>query len=285
MTRRYVVVDAFTAEPLRGNPVAVILDAAGLDTATMQRIAGWTNLSETTFVLPATEPGAAYQLRIFTPRSELPFAGHPTLGSLHAAIATGLVEPQDSLIQQCAAGLIELRCDPDRYWLRMPEAKSQKPDNASCEALQSALGARFVDPASLRLIDVGPRWLVAQLGSVQELLSLKPDYTRLAALERRLGATGVTLFAPYTEGNATKIEVRSFAPSDGINEDPVCGSGNGAVAAFRYGNAHLAAGAEYTAQQGQCVGRAGQVQVRIDQHGAVWIGGQCVTTADGLLHV
>jgi PhzF family phenazine biosynthesis protein len=95
----------------------------------------------------------------------------------------------------------------------------------------------------------------------------------------------VTLFAPYTEGNATKIEVRSFAPSDGINEDPVCGSGNGAVAAFRYGNAHLAAGAEYTAQQGQCVGRAGQVQVRIDQHGAVWIGGQCVTTADGLLHV
>lgn len=293
MSRRYVIVDVFTREPLRGNPVAVVLDTAGLDTAAMQSIARWFNLSETTFWLPATEPGADYRLRIFTPASELPFAGHPTLGSARAICAAGLAAPNAGrLVQQCGAGHVELREGGTDTWrLRLPPAQITPVAPAALDELRAALGepaCEPLDPAvAPAIVDVGPRWLVARLGTATALRALTPDSGRLAALERRLGITGVTLFAPADDGRgAGALEVRSFAPSAGVIEDPVCGSGNGSVAAFQLARGLLPrADAAYEARQGRCVGRDGRVEVTIDGSGDIWIGGACVTVAHGRLDV
>lgn len=301
MSRRYVIVDVFTREPLRGNPVAVVLDTAGLDTAAMQSIARWFNLSETTFWLPATEPGADYRLRIFTPASELPFAGHPTLGSARAICAAGLAAPNAGrLVQQCGAGHVELREGGTDTWrLRLPPAEITPVAPAALDELRAALGKTAPDDATPgdasrdgldpavapAIVDVGPRWLVARLGTATALRALTPDSGRLAALERRLGITGVTLFAPADDGcGPGALEVRSFAPSAGVIEDPVCGSGNGSVAAFQLARGLLPrADAAYEARQGRCVGRDGRVEVTIEGCGDIWIGGACVTVAHGRL--
>lgn len=290
MTRRYTVVDVFSAEAMRGNPVAVVLDAAGLDTQSMQHIARWINLSETSFVLPPGAAGADYRLRIFTPANELPFAGHPTLGSAHAVVAAGLASPRSgTLVQQCGSGLIPLELDTDdggaRYRLCLPPARFAAVSSDTTAELQGAIGAPIDVMAAPALIDVGPTWLVARLDTAERLLALKPNMHRLAALEASLGATGTTLFAA-SDGDATDIEVRSFAPSIGVNEDPVCGSGNGSVAAFRRERGLLPAGrVDYLACQGRCVGRDGRVSVTIEPAGTIWIGGACVTTAEGILRL
>lgn len=290
MTRRYTVVDVFSAEATRGNPVAVVLDAAGLDTQSMQHIARWLNLSETTFVLPPTVADADYHLRIFTPANELPFAGHPTLGSAHAVVTAGLASPRSGrLVQECGSGLIPLELNTDdggtRYRLRLPTARFAAVPNDATAELQRAIGAPIDSAVAAALVDVGPTWLVARLDSAARLLALKPDMHRLAALEISLGATGTTLFAA-SAGDGNAIEVRSFAPSIGVNEDPVCGSGNGSVAAFRRERGLLPAGqVDYLASQGRCVGRDGRVNVTIEPSGAIWIGGACVTTAEGVLRL
>jgi PhzF family phenazine biosynthesis protein len=290
VSRRYSVVDVFTREPLRGNPVAVVLDAEGLDTDAMQAIAGWLNLSETTFLLPATEPSADYRLRIFTPRSELPFAGHPTLGSAHAIRAAGIAAPRTGrLVQQCGAGLVEIREDDTGWRLRLPPARLAPVHDPDVEELLRALALGPDGPVDLSvepaIVDVGPRWLVARVGSAAALRALQPDSGQLAALERRLGITGATLFAPADDGAGPgALEVRSFAVSAGVPEDPVCGSGNGSVAAFQLARGLLPrAAGRYQARQGRCVGRDGRIEVRIDDAGDVWIGGACVTVAHGRL--
>ena len=289
-TRHYKVVDVFTATPLLGNPVAVVLDAQGLDGAAMQRIARWTNLSETTFVLPAAAANADYRLRIFTPRSELPFAGHPTLGSAHAVLEAGLVAPRAGrFMQECGVGLVELRVRGEgverRVTLGLPTAVVKSLQAEDVDELESVLGQpvlREIEPA---IVDVGPVWVVAQLASVADLLALTPDFARGAAFERRLGVTGVTVFAMHEAGDA-QIEVRSFAPSCGVNEDPVCGSGNGSVAVFRRERGLLpAGGGRYIAAQGQCVARAGRIAVEVDGAGNVSLGGACVTCVDGTLRI
>ncbi len=279
--RRVHIIDVFTAKPFLGNPVAVVLDAEDLSTAQMQSIARWTNLSETTFVLRPTVPGADYRLRIFTPRSELPFAGHPTLGSAHAVLSAGLVQSRDRLVQECAAGqvvIIPSRTDDTaRYRLRLPEAVVTDVSVGTADELIHALGSTL-DPARKPLvIDVGPKWLVAKLLSAEELIAIAPNWDALRSLERSLGITGVTLYAESEVG----IEVRSFAPSQGVEEDPVCGSGNGAVAVFRQLAGELQTGERYTATQGQCVGRRGQVEIELAVDGEVWVGGACVTTLSG----
>lgn len=290
MSRRYAVVDVFTREPLRGNPVAVVLDAAGLDTDAMQAIAGWLNLSETTFLLPATAPSADYRLRIFTPRSELPFAGHPTLGSAHAIRAAGIAAPRAGrLLQQCGAGLVEIREDDTGWRLRLPPARLAPLHDRDVDELLRALALGPDGPVDLSvepaIVDVGPRWLVARVGSAAALRALQPDSAQLAALERRLGITGATLFAPADDGAGPgALEIRSFAPSAGVPEDPVCGSGNGSVAAFQLARGLLPrAAGHYQARQGRCVGRDGRIEVRVDDAGDVWIGGACVTVAHGRL--
>jgi PhzF family phenazine biosynthesis protein len=286
MSRKYKVVDVFTAQPLLGNPVAVVLDAEGLDGATMQQIARWTSLSETTFVLPPTRPEADYRLRIFTPGSELPFAGHPTLGSAHAVIESGRTTPRDGcLVQECGAGLIGIAVNGSTRVLTLPAARvtALAPDDV--DELEAVLGAPVNRGAAPALVDVGPVWVVAQLASAAAVLRMQPDLARSAAFERRLRATGITAFGAHTAGEAD-IEVRSFAPSSGVGEDPVCGSGNGAVAVFRRAHGQLPrTDSTYLAAQGQCVGRLGRVSLSVSADGSVTVGGECVTVLDGLLRI
>ncbi len=288
MKRTYKVVDVFTDKPLLGNPVAVVLDAEGLDTKAMRAIARWTNLSETTFVLPPTTARADYLLRIFSPGSELPFAGHPTLGSAYAALEAGRVVPRNGhLVQECGAGLVEVvvECEQAqrRLTLSMPPASVTPLKAADVEELEAVLGHPVVREIAPAIINVGVIWVVAQLRNAESVLALKPDLVRSAAFERRLGVTGVAVFGPSDAGERA-IEVRCFAPSCGVNEDPVCGSGNGSIAVFRRERGLLPAGdSAYVASQGRCVGRDGRVLVTVDAAGHVTVGGTCVTCVDGTL--
>lgn len=287
MKRNYKVVDVFTSTPLLGNPVAVVLDAEGLDAADMQAIAGWTNLSETTFLLPAEVEGADYRLRIFTPRSELSFAGHPTLGSAHAAIEGGRVTPRDGrLVQQCGVGLVDVRIEGDgadrRLTFDVPLAKVSTLAPSDVDELEAIIGAPVSRDAAPAVVDVGAVWIVAKVENAGRLLALSPDMTRSAALERRLGVTGVTLFGAH-EGGDAEIEVRSFAPCCGVDEDPVCGSGNGAVAVFRRDRSLLPQGGAYVASQGGRTAREGRVAVQVLPDGSVRIGGACITCVEGAL--
>jgi PhzF family phenazine biosynthesis protein len=289
MKRSYKVVDVFTLRPLLGNPVAVVLDAEGLTTDAMQAIAGWTNLSETTFVLPPTTAEADYRLRIFTPRSELPFAGHPTLGSAHALLEAGRVTPRRSgrLIQECSIGLVEVTVEErggDRHLtFGLPPAKLAPLHAADIAELERILRCKVDIKTAPAIVNVGAIWVVAQMNDATSVRDLRPDFVRLAAFERRLGVTGLTVFGHHEHGDAA-IEVRSFAPSCGVEEDPVCGSGNGSVAAFQWERGLLpSGGTDYVAAQGRCVGRDGRVKVNVDANGKVRVGGSCVTCVEGSL--
>lgn len=285
MKRTYKVVDVFTATPFMGNPVAVILDAEGLDTHQMQAIAGWTNLSETTFVLPPSSPEADYRLRIFTPRGELPFAGHPTLGSAYALLEAGRAKPREngSLVQECDMGLVALTVSDTsgdrRLSFELPPATISTLRKADLNDLEAILGINpKLEPG---VVNVGPVWIIAQLEDADAVIGLRPDLAKLAELERRLGVTGVTVFGSHPSGEAA-IEVRTFAPSSGVDEDPVCGSGNGSVAAFLWERGLLpSSGKDYLATQGRRVGRNGRIAVNIDSKGGIRIGGSCVTCVDG----
>ena len=266
-------VDVFTAKPFLGNPVAVVIGAESLGAEEMQRIAGWTNLSETTFLLPPTAPGASYRLRIFTPRRELPFAGHPTIGSAHAALESGFAKPMDGkLKQECGAGVLDLSVEEGRIFVKAPQPKTRRVD-APLFGVKSALR-----------VDVGPVWVVADLGDARAVDTLEPDMAAIAELSRALEASGVTVFG-RTGNAATPLHVRSFAPAHGIPEDPVCGSGNISVAAYLRETGLLKEfGASYTARQGMQVGRDGRVRVRVSAE-AIQIGGEAVTCVDGKLRV
>ncbi|MGE3679352.1 MAG: PhzF family phenazine biosynthesis protein [Burkholderiales bacterium] len=282
---RFKQVDVFTTVPFRGNPVAVVLGAEGLTGEDMQRIATWTNLSETTFVLQPTREGADYLLRIFTPRAELPFAGHPTIGSAHAAIEAGIVRPRDGrLRQECGAGVLDIALEAGRIWVTSPATSVRRPDARYADALGEALGARVV-PSPL-IVDVGPVWLVADLGDAAVVDGLDPDMEAIGHLGEPLGITGVTVFGAAADGEAA-IHVRSFAPAHGVPEDPVCGSGNISVAAYMVESSLVGRyGASYAARQGMQLGRDGRVYMRIDEDGAtIRLGGHAVTCVDGSLRV
>lgn len=277
--RLFKQVDVFTSVAFKGNPVAVILDAQGLTTDDMQSIAHWTNLSETTFVTQPTDPAADYAVRIFTPKSELPFAGHPTLGTAHAVLEAGLAAPKDGkIVQQCAVGLVEVSQTGDGLSFRLPGYAFEGAPEVDQLALALGDGAIAGEP---HIVNVGPRWVVAQLASTQILETLSPDFVRLAAYDIKHRTTGLTVFANGDDGN---IMVRSFAPADGVNEDPVCGSGNAAVAAYRLRLGQITAGDHYSAAQGQQVGRDGNVRVRIEGD-VIHVGGACLTVVDGLVRL
>jgi PhzF family phenazine biosynthesis protein len=269
-------VDVFTAKAFLGNPVAVVIGADELDAQTMQRIACWTNLSETTFLLKSSK--ADYRLRIFTPRQELPFAGHPTIGSAHAALESGFVGRKKKLLQECGAGLIELSIEDDgRIFLKGPAAKGER--------MERQIPSIPLAPASAVMkIDVGPVWVVAQVSDAAALAALKPDMTALAEWSDSLRVTGVTVFAPSGD-SLSKIHVRSFAPAHGIPEDPVCGSGNLSVGVYLKLTGQLSRfGEEYVARQGMQMGRDGRVSVRIHRD-FIEIGGQAVTCVEGTLNL
>ena len=275
--RRFSQLDVFSDVPLRGNPLAVVHDASGLGDAEMAAFARWTNLSETTFLLPPDDPGADYKLRIFTPGGELPFAGHPTLGSCHAWLAAGGL-PRDArtVVQQCGVGLVRVRREGSGAGARLafaaPALRRSGPVDASLRA-QVLAALRLPDAAVLRLewIDNGPGWMAALLPDAASVLALRPDFVVMQGL--KLGVVG-----PHPAGSECQFEVRAFVPGLGVPEDPVTGSLNAGVAQWLIG-AGLAP-SSYVAAQGAALGRAGRVYVQ--QQGAdVWIGGAVCAVVSG----
>jgi PhzF family phenazine biosynthesis protein len=270
--RRFEQVDVFTTTPYAGNPVAVVLDGEGLTTEEMQRFAHWTNLSETTFVLPPTDPRADYRVRIFTPVLELPFAGHPTLGTCHAWLAaSGRSSPADGVVQQCAAGLIEVRPTADGLAFAAPPLVRSGPvDEPLVGRIAELLGIDRADVLDAEWVDNGPGWVAVLLASAEAVLALRPGFVDL----------DVGVVGPYPEGSPEAFEVRAFFPKDGATvEDPVTGSLNASLAEWllRTGRAS----APYVAAQGAALGRSGRVHVSRDAEGTIWVGGGTVTCIAG----
>jgi len=267
-------VDVFTNELLFGNPVAVVHDADGISTDRMAAFARWTNLSETTFLLPPTEPDADYRLRIFTPVRELPFAGHPTLGTARAWLAAGGRPAREGeLVQQCAAGLVRIRQAGDRLAFAAPPVLRAGPVNAADLAvLVRALRLEPGDLVDARWADNGPGWVALLLRDADTVLRLEPDREAFGELDK-VGVVG-----PYPPGSEVAFEVRAFVPRVGLGEDPVTGSLNASVAQWL-----IPAGiapARYTAAQGTRLGRRGRVHVE-QRDGDIWVGGDTVVGVTG----
>ncbi len=274
--RSFTQLDVFTDTPLRGNPLAVVHAAQGLSDAQMQAFARWTNLSETTFLLPPTEPGADYRVRIFTPDRELPFAGHPTLGSCHAWLASGgAARSSDEVVQQCGVGLVRIRRQGSRLAFAAPPLRRSGP--VEPEVLAQIVRSLRIPVDAIRAsnwVDNGPGWVAVMLDSRDEVLALQPDFTAMRGLE--LGVV-----APWQGGDA-QFEVRAFVPSLGVPEDPVTGSLNAGLAQWLIG-AGLAP-ERYVASQGTALGRSGQVFVE-KRSDTVWIGGDSVVVVSGQVNL
>ena len=301
-------VDVFTATPYFGNPLAVVLDAGcgdGLNDAAMQRFARWTNLSETTFLLPPLDASADYRVRIFTPGGELPFAGHPTLGSCHSWLqAGGQPKRNDFIVQECKLGLVRIRRETDnlgseRLAFAAPPLKRSTPSPMLLAQVAAALGLKAAQITAAQLLDNGPVWLGLLLDSTETVLQLMPDHLALEKLKVKVGVTGIypKTAAPALIVRANRearafgqaaitarppdpeLEVRAFAACAGINEDPVTGSLNASLAQWLIADGY--APECYVASQGVCLGRAGLVYLASDATSQVWVGGASVTCIDG----
>lgn len=289
-TSAYKQVDVFTSVPFFGNALGVILDAERLDAAQMQRIAAWMNLSETAFVLPPTQAGADYRVRIFTPRSELGFAGHPSVGTAHALLEAGRITPKERLIQECAAGLLPMRVlgdDAERsIFVRAPSATMRTHAAVTGATVGAALATQVSADRSPRLLDLGLTWLICDLGDEASVRGLKPDMEAVAALCMDVRAVGISVFGRAPNADYA-LAVRAFCPADGIPEDPVTGSANAAIGAYLQATGGLdAIGANYRVSQGREIGRDGYVDVRVDRAtGDVEIGGQSITCIDGIMNL
>jgi PhzF family phenazine biosynthesis protein len=265
-------VDVFTAVPYRGNPVAVVLDGTGLSTGEMQRFAHWMNLSETTFVLPPSDPGADYQVRIFTPVAELPFAGHPTLGTCHAWLEAGGTPRQaGAVVQQCGAGLVTLRRTGDGLAFAAPPVLRDGPVEEELLArIAGMLGIARADIVDASWADNGPGWVAVLLASAEAVLAVKPG-----VVDIDLGLAG-----PCPPGSPQAFEVRAFFPKDGATtEDPVTGSLNASLARWLLATGR--AQAPYVVSQGTALGRAGRVHISRDPDGTIWVAGGTVTCVRG----
>mgnify|MGYP000057578103 CR=1 FL=1 len=304
-TRPFKQVDVFTAEPYLGNPLAVVLDGTELDDTQMQHFAHWTNLSETTFLLPPTAQGAAagadYRVRIFTPGGELPFAGHPTLGSCHAWLqAGGQAKVSTEIVQECQVGLVRLRREGPRLAFAAPPLKRSNPSPALLAKVAAALGLSAHQIIAAQLLDNGPVWLGLLLDSRQTVLQLTPDHLALKNMGQKVGVASLEIeepasvliarsnrearaFGPRSAAaeatDTTALEVRAFAAPVGILEDPVTGSLNASLAQWLIAEGY--APSNYVASQGLCLGRAGRVHIEQDKQGQVWVGGESVTCIDG----
>jgi len=299
--RPFKQVDVFTATPYYGNPLAVVLDGAGLSDDEMQRFARWTNLSETTFVLPPTQAGADYRVRIFTPGAELPFAGHPTLGSCHAWLeAGGKPKQAEVIVQECAVGLVSIRRAGHHLAFAAPSLKRSTPAPELLASVAQALGISTAQIHAAQQLDNGPQWLGLLLDSTDTVLALAPNHQALQDLKQKVGVAAVEssqfainliaksscearAFAEHAadapQQAAPDLEVRAFAAPVGVPEDPVTGSLNASLAQWLMAEGHLPE--RYLASQGTCLGRAGRVQLERDASGQVWVGGQVVTCISG----
>ncbi len=274
--RAFTQVDVFTADPYRGNPLAVVLDGDGLSDDEMQRFANWTNLSETTFIVPPTDPAADYRVRIFTTEVELPFAGHPTLGTCHAWLAAGGVPKRDGLIvQECGIGLVTVRHAERLAFAAPPLLHSGPVDESDLLDTCAVLGIEPGAVVAAAWADNGPGWIAVDLGDADAVIDLEPDMN--ARPDYKIGVVGT-----YPPGSNSAIEVRAlFKMGDGPGaEDPVTGSLNAALAQWLLGSGRLSS--PYVASQGTVLGRAGYVHVE-EADGEIWIGGDVVTCVDGEL--
>lgn len=285
-SRPFKQVDVFTAVPYLGNPLAVVLDGTGLDTATMQNFTNWTNLSECTFVLPPTAEGRAagadYRVRIFCPGRELPFAGHPTLGTCHAWMQAGGIPQAAHVVQECGVGLVKIQRDGNRLaFAAPPRLKTGPLPEADVELIARGLGIAREDVIAHSWCDNGPNWRGVLLGSAEQVLALKPIASVLDGLD--VGAVGprgkVGLVGPQHE-HETQFEVRAFFPgNNGICEDPVTGSLNAALAQWLIESGF--APDHYIAAQGTALGRQGRVHISRDSTNTIWVGGNTVTCITG----
>jgi PhzF family phenazine biosynthesis protein len=273
--RSFSQVDVFSTEPLKGNPVAVVHDADGVDDEEMRRFAHWTNLSETTFLLRPTDPAADYRLRIFTPSEELPFAGHPTIGSAHAWLeAGGVPQRDDELVQECGAGLLRIRRGERLAFAAPPLLRDGPVSDAERAQILAALALEADDVVDLSWGDNGPGWVVALLRDADAVLAVRPDWSSFGGLD--IGVVG-----PYPSGAECAVEVRAFCPSIGVVEDPVTGSLNASIGQWLAGDRLPTA---YVASQGTALGRRGRVHVEKDGD-TVWVGGDAATTIKGTVGV
>jgi len=272
--RAFRQVDVFTTAPGLGNPLAVVLDAAGLSSAQMQRFARWTNLSETTFVVPTDDAAADYAVRIFTPDSELPFAGHPTLGTCHAWLeAGGRPRDPERIVQACAAGLIEIRRHGDGLAFAAPPLRRSGPvDAADLDAITASLGIGRGDVVDAAWADNGPGWVALLLRDADAVLAVVPG-----AVPLDVGLVGF-----YPPGSPAAVELRALYPQNGFTvEDPVTGSLNASVAGWLIASGRIAA--PYVASQGTAIGRTGRVEVSLDDAGRVFVGGRTLTLVHGIV--
>jgi PhzF family phenazine biosynthesis protein len=274
--RPFRQVDVFTEQPTRGNPVAVVHDADGLTDDELQAFAAWTNLSETTFLVAPTEPGADYRVRIFTPGGELPFAGHPTLGTAHAWLEAGGTPAGDEVVQECGLGLVRLRRDGGRLAFAAPPSEQAPVPGDLVAALAAALGVDRAQVLDARLLTNGPAWTTLLLDSATTVLELLPDRSALRSLPM------VGMVGQHEPGHECAVEVRAFADPLGIPEDPVTGSLNASVAQWLTSTGVLPS--RYVAAQGTCIGRVGRVHVEVAD-GDVWIAGGTHTLIGGEVRV
>ena len=308
-TRPFKQVDVFTATPYFGNPLAVVLDGSDLSDELMQRFAQWTNLSETTFVFPPTSAakaaGADYRVRIFTPGGELPFAGHPTLGTCHAWLqAGGQQQADDYVTQESQIGLVKIRRDGTRLAFGAPPLKRSALSPSLLAHVAAALGLKAQQIVAAQMLDNGPVWLGLLLDSQNAVLQIQPNHMEIKNLGQKIGVVSVEqpqsstplisrsnrearafgAFEKVSQGdNAPPVEVRAFAASIGVNEDPVTGSLNASLAQWLIADGQ--APASYVAAQGTCMGRAGRVFIEQDATGQIWVGGQSVTCVDGTVRL
>ena len=289
----FVQVDVFTTQPLYGNPAAVVFDGDHLSTDTMQRIAREMNLSETVFIVSPTTPGADYRARIFTPMSELPFAGHPTIAAAHAVLDRFADKASATLLrQECGIGLVPvevLQDGADRV-LRMTQASpTYRGTDLARASVAQMLGCAESDVAStpFEVVSTGVPWLIVQLARRESISELVPDQALIQRECRRLRAAGITTFVERGPGGPARIRVRTFAPGEGVAEDPVCGSGNGSVAAYIARHTHPdEVSGSYVSEQGIEIGRDGLVRAsweHLDGHIRIRIGGSAVIVARGEL--
>ena len=304
--RPFMQVDVFTPTALLGNPLAVVLDGGGLTDAQMLQFANWTNLSETTFLLPPTDAGRAggadYRVRIFTPGGEMRFAGHPTLGSCHAWLQAG-GQPQSAqqIVQECPVGLVPIRRDGSLLSFAAPPLQRNAPSPMVLARVAAALGLKAHDVLAAQLLDNGTTWLGLLLDDPHTVLQLKPNQLELKNLGHKVGVAAVypaqeaPVLIVRSSGEARAfgqsaavsaeeepaLEVRAFAAPMGIAEDPVTGSLNASLAQWLIADGHMPE--RYLAAQGTCLDRAGRIHIHRDSSGQVWVGGAVVTCIDGVV--
>lgn len=303
--RAFHQVDVFTGTPYFGNALAVVVGGSGLDDAAMQRFANWTNLSETTFLLPPQDASADYRVRIFSRHGEMDFAGHPTLGSCHSWLqAGGKPKRADMIVQECPVGLVKIRREvteagAQQLAFAAPPLQRSAPEPDVLTQIAAALGLALPQILAAQWLDNGTVWMGLLLDSPETVLQLTPNHLALATLKIKVGVAALYPAAPpliaranreaRAFGQATaqaatpELEVRAFAAAMGVNEDPVTGSLNASLAQWLMAEGYTPE--RYTASQGVCVGRAGLVHLQRDSTGQVWTGGECVTCITGSVHL